>query len=81
MTITLSYLFSRPYKVDYSEYCTSLIEVVISSILLNMKTNGALQSIFDRAVAQLGDLNCDATNANLQSTSATLNLTCKKYLT
>ena len=40
-----------PYFIDFSSKCTSVVEIVLANIIVDMKADGTLASIYNAAIA------------------------------
>lgn len=49
---------SFPYLVDYSHFCTSIVESVISEILVTLQADGTLESLFSQHSSHAADQDC-----------------------
>lgn len=49
---------SWPYKVDYSNKCTSVVEMVLSSIIIDMSADGSLDAIWEDNLSQATNVDC-----------------------
>lgn len=54
-----------PYKVDFGEYCTSFMEVVLSNIIIGMTADGSLNQLYQSALSNAQNLDCSGVGAGI----------------
>ena len=57
--IIRSYSGSWAFNLDYDKYCTSLMNVALSSIILNMQNDGTFERIYQENLNIYSDKQCD----------------------
>jgi hypothetical protein len=70
----------RSYLVDYSSYCTSLVETTISSLIVGMNQDGTLPLIYQSNIDTHSDTSCEGVPAGLTAaTSLGFSRTCQYH--
>ena len=59
----------RSYAIDYSDKCTSIIDLILSTIIIEMKTDGTFDSLYNKELGVYWDQSCTAPGSS-SSTSA-----------
>jgi hypothetical protein len=53
------YLGSVAYQVDFHNYCTSYIETVLTSIMVDLDASGYYETLFKRELVEEATINCE----------------------
>ena len=62
----------RPFAVDFTKNCTSLLELTISTILSKMRQDGVYDELYSANLAKNSDQSCGA-SSNIKTASLTIN--------
>ena len=62
----------RSYAIDYSDKCTSIIDLILSTLLIDMKSDGTFDNLYQDELDVYWDQSCVAPSSTATSTALDL---------